>query len=354
MSLSRVWKILRKDFALGPRSPFFLYAIVLPVVLTLLFQLVFGSLFESDPRLGIVDEGGSAVTAAIERIDGIDLTLLGDADELTRRVEANDLDAGLILEADFDERLRAGDKPDLRFFLSGESLAADRIILSVTAIDAVREVEGSEAPVIVDIVDLGEAGLPVSVRLVPLIVFYALVMAGLFVPGSSLVEEKEHGTMMAMLVTPVRAGEVLVAKWALGVIFATVMSVATLALNGAIGARPLEVVAVVAVAGVLTSTIGLLVGVVAKDATMFFGIVKGTGFILFMPAAFYLFPSWPQWIAKFFPLYWVIEPIWQVAIMGERIGSVAGELAVALGITAALAALATTLARRMRTRMAAQ
>ena len=31
MSLTRVLKVLRKDLALGPRSPIFMYAIALPV-----------------------------------------------------------------------------------------------------------------------------------------------------------------------------------------------------------------------------------------------------------------------------------------------------------------------------------
>nr|MDA3935557.1 ABC transporter permease [Actinomycetota bacterium] len=66
MSLGRIWKVLRKDLALGPRSPFFLYAIILPFALTLVFQVAFGSLFEPSPRLGIVDDGSSEITARIQ------------------------------------------------------------------------------------------------------------------------------------------------------------------------------------------------------------------------------------------------------------------------------------------------
>ena len=44
------WHVLRKDLGVGPRSPIFLYAIVLPVILTLLIRVVFGSLFDPVPR----------------------------------------------------------------------------------------------------------------------------------------------------------------------------------------------------------------------------------------------------------------------------------------------------------------
>lgn len=354
MSLSRMWKVLRKDLALGPRSPIFLWAIILPFALTLILQVAFGSLFDPQPRLGIVDDGDSYITESVTEMDGVDVTLLEDEAELKRLVEENDLDAGLILPAGFDDAVRDGERPELQFFIGGESYASNRIILTVTTLDLVREIEGSEAPVVVDIVNFGDAGLPISIRLVPVIVFYALVIAGLFVPGSNLVEEKEHGTLMAMLVTPVKTADVLVAKWLLGVLLASVMAVASLALNGVLGSNWFEVILVVIVAAMLSAALGVVAGVFAKDSSIMFGIVKGAGIFLFAPAIFYVFPEWPQWIAKLFPLYWIIEPIWQVSVMGESIGTVTGELAIALGITAALGVLAAWLARRMQAQMAAQ
>jgi ABC-2 type transport system permease protein len=354
MSLSRFAKILRKDLALGPRSPIFLWMLVLPIALTLILQVAFGSLFNPKPRLGIVDEGDSEITAQIEQMEGIELTLLDDAEELKGLVEENDLDAGLVLQADFDEAVRAGAQPDLQFYVSGESYASNRIILTVTTLDLVREIEGSEAPVTVDVVSYGTAGLPISVRLVPVIVFYALTMAGIFVPGSSLVEEKEQGTLMALLVTPVRIGEVLAAKWSLGLLLASVMAAATLLLNQALGANWWQVLVVVIVAGALSSMIGLLIGTFAKDSTIMFGLVKGLGIFLFAPTLFYIFPEWPQWIAKLFPLYWILEPIWTVAIMGGSLSDVWVELTVAVGITVALVPVVGMVARRVQTEMAAR
>ena len=354
MSLARMWKVLRKDLALGPRSPFFIYAIVLPFVLTIILQFAFGSLFNPKPRMGIVDSGDSQITAAVQDMEGIELTLLDDEAALKEQVEGNDLDAGLILPAGFDKAVEDGDQPDLQFFVSGESYASNRIILTVTAIDLVREIEGGEAPVTVDIVNFGEEGLPISVRLVPVIVFYALVMAGIFTPGSNLDEEKEQGTLMALLVTPVKIGDVLAAKWMLGTLLASVMAAVTLALNQALGANWLDVLVVVLIAGMLTSMIGLLIGTFSKDSTVLFGIVKGLGIFLFAPTIFYIFPDWPQWIAKLFPLYWIIEPIWQVSIMGGSITEVWSELAVAMGITVALVPLIALLSRRVEEQMAAR
>jgi ABC-2 type transport system permease protein len=353
MSLSRIAAILKKDFALGPRSPVFLYTLILPAALTLVFQVAFGQLFAPQPRLGVVDQGSSEVVERLAATDGILLSEYDDAAVLREQVEANNLDAGIVLPAGFDEDVREGNRPPLDFFIGGESYASNRIILSVTAIDVLRDLEGAQAPVDVELVSFGSEGLPVSTRLIPVIIFYALVMAGVFLPGSSLVEEKERGTLMAVLVTPARVSEVLFSKWVFGTVLALTLSVATLLLNRAMGARPLEVFAVLFVAAALTAMIGLFAGVVAKNSTVLFGLLKGTGWLLFAPAIFYLFPDWPQWIAKLFPLYWIIEPIWQVSVMGRPISTVWVELTIAVGITLALVPLVAWLARRMQSQMAA-
>jgi ABC-2 type transport system permease protein len=347
MNLKRILHILHKDFSVGPRKPFFIWALVMPFALTLLFQFAFGSLFEPQPRLGIVDLGNSVITTEAEALEGFAVTILEDPEELLNRVESHDFDAGLVLSAGFDQAIRDGEKPLLQFYMSGESLASNRIIIAVTAVEMIRELEGAEPPVLVDTVYLGEPGLPISVRLVPVIVFYALVMAGIWVPSASLVEEKENGTLTAMIVTAAKASEVLVAKWLLGFIFALFLALATLLLNRAFGPRPLEVMAVIAVAAALTAEIGLIIGIVSKTATMLFTLIKSLGIFLFVPVIFYLFPEWPQWIAQFFPLYWIIKPIWEVSVMGQPLSTVWFEMLVALSLTVGLIPVIVLLKKRL-------
>lgn len=347
MSIRRILKIVGKDFAVGPRKPFFIWALVLPFALTLLFQFAFGSLFEPKPRLGLVDMGSSEFTSAVRELEGFEVFILSDGSELIRMVEDHDLDAGLILPAGFDRAVKAGEKPLLEFYMSGESLASNRIIIAVTAIEMVRNIEGTEAPVEVKTIYLGEPGLPITIRLVPVLVFYVLAMSGMWVPSSSLVEEKEKGTLTAILVSSASMNEVLAAKWLLGFIFSIIMAAITLVLNQAFGPRPLEVMAVIALAAALASMIGLLIGVVSKTATMLFTLIKSLGVFLFIPVIFYIFPEWPQWIAKFFPLYWIISPIWEVSVLGEPLNTVWFEMLVALAITLALIPMMLLLKKRM-------
>lgn len=352
MSLTRTFKVLGKEFRMGPRSPIFLWVLFLPVMFTLVLQVTFGSLFDPQPRLGIVDQGSSTITTAVLGMEGIDLALLDNAEDLKSQVEDDDLDAGLVLPTGFDDQVRSGARPPLEFYVGGESLASNRIILAVTTIDLVREIEGTPAPVDVEVVALGDEGLPIDVRLVPFIMMYALVVAAVFLPAFSIADEREKGTINALIVTPVKLSEIITAKGILGVILALAMTVFTLFLNGALGAEPFALFVVLLVGAVLCAEIGLIFGAASKDVNSVFALIKGTGILLIGPTVFYIWPDWPQWIAKLFPTYWVINPIFEVSLNNAGLGDVWVELLIGVGVIALLAMAVIAMTRRLGNKLA--
>lgn len=348
MSLQRIIKILLKDLRLGPRSPIFMYALIFPAAITLVVQVVFGSLFEPRPRMGIVDQGRSEITELMSQLEGVEVTLLKSVPQLKKRVEGNDFDAGLVLSEGFDAAMRSGQKPLLEFYIGGESLASNRIILAVTTLDIVRRVEGKAPPVEVEINTLGdEQELSIATRLLPLMVLLALFVAGLFVPAFGLVEEREKKTLTAVLVTPVRLSEVLIAKAALGFIMAVLIAFITLAFNGALGSQPAALLIALLVAALMTVEFGLIYGTVAKDIKTLFTFIKTLNIFLVAPVVFYIFPDWPQWIARIFPTYWVLDPIFEITTKNANLAAVRFDLGVAMAICGILLVPLWILKRRM-------
>lgn len=345
--------MLRKDLALGLRSPLFLYAVILPAALTLLVQVVFGSLFAAQPRLGVADLGRSQAAVAAADLEGIEVSFFDDAASLRQAIRENDVDGGFVLTAGFDDAVRAGEKPPVRLLLSGESLVSTRFVLSAAVLDMVREVEAAAPLVRVRFVGPGGAAAqPISARLVPMLVMYALVIAGTFVPASSLVDEKEKGTLTALLVTPLRVSEVVLAKGILGVLLALAMSLVTLAINGVLGTAGLALPLALLVAALFSALLGLVVGTAAGSSVALFTTMKSSGIFLVGPVFFYLFPDWPQWPAMVFPTYWIIDPVWELCILGSGLRAVWVELLVALAIGLALVPIICVLSRRMQSKAA--
>lgn len=349
MRLAPVLTILRKDLALGPRSPILLWALVLPLVYTLLLQLVFGSLFDSRPRVGVVDPGQSRVAELLRESQAVDARDVASQADLERLLRSFDLDAGVVLAAGFDTALAAGERPLLPLYLAGDSLASDRVLASLTTIDAVRAAEGRTEHVGVIVVRSGDApAQDLFERLIPLVVLLALVVASVFVPSFSLVEERERGTLAAVLVTPARLLDVLLAKGALGFVLGVSMALVTLALNGLLAGVSLALVASLVVGSVMSVLVGLLFGTLAKDAATLFTLIKSLSVLLIAPALFYVFPDWPQWIARLFPTAWFIDPIVAATSRGAGFAEVALDLLVALGWCALLALALALLSRRLQ------
>lgn len=353
MNLHRAWQVTSKELRLGPRSPILLFAVVMPLLITFLIEAVFGSLLDQDPRLGITDLGASQITTTAAALDGIDVTLVDDEDDLTARVEHHDLDAGLVLPRGFDEDLRAGRRPGLVFYVSGDSLASSRIVLAITTLELVREVSETGAPVEVAVTPVGDQDfVPLSDRLIPFSVFYAVVIAGMFLPASSLVEERSKRTIDAVLVTPTRMSEVLAGKGALGVLLAVAMGLVTLTLTRAFAGRPLEMAAFLVVGAAMVAELGLMLGCWARDVNTMYTAIKAGGIIIFLPAIFALFPGLPQWIPRLTPTYYFLQPIFELSVKGGDFGDVWDELLVAVLIVAALIPAVAAMGRRAERRLA--
>lgn len=353
MTAGHTATILQRDIKLGPRSPFVLWALVIPVVITLLIQGVFGGLFAAEPRLVIVDDGNSQISTDAAELEGIEVSFVDSREEMLEMVEANDADAGLYLPTGFDQAIRNGEQPPLELYVGGESLASNRIILGVTTLELIRQVEGSEPPVDVVVTQLGEEGVDLDLRLLPMILMMAVAVAAGFVPAASLVQEKEDRTLSALLVSPASMGDVLGAKGAFGVLLALVTGFATLLLNDAILGRAGTHLVILLVAALMMVELGLLLGMWAKDTNTMFASWKGGGILLFLPTVFYIWPDLPQWIGMLSPTYYFIDPAYRVISEGAAFSDVAGTLGIGALIILALAPVVMLAARRLERTFAA-
>ena len=232
--------------------------------------------------------------------------------------------------------------------MGGESLAANRIILGVTAVDLIRGVAGAPAPIEVAVTTVGEGdAVPIANRLLPLVMLYAIWIGGGMVPAASLVEEKERRTLQALLVTPVQVADVLVGKGVLGIVLALAAGVVTLAINNAFGSQPAALLLTLALAALMSAAIGLLFGSWARDTNMLFTASKASGILLFAPVIFFIWPNLPQWIAKVFPTYYFLSPLFEIAIKGASLADVWPELAIGLALCAALFMAVFAMGRRL-------
>jgi ABC-2 type transport system permease protein len=333
MNLRRFAVLLRRELVQGPKNFIFLWAVVLPIVMSLVLSLVLGTLFDAKPRLGIVDQGTSQLVSLARETPSIITKEYGSVNDIEQAVETGAVDFGIVLPEDFDGSVTNGQQVEIAAYVWGESLAKHRMVLQVTLLDLVRELSGQEAPVDIRMNTLGEeVSIPWSDRLLPFLVLMAVFVAGMFLPATSLVTEKQNRTLEALTVTPATLREVFMAKGTIGFILSLTMGLIILALNQAFGGQPGLLVLMLALGAVMAAELGLILGSLVKDMTSLFATWKFGGILLFGPALIYLFPEIPQWIAKVFPTYYLVEPVVEISQRGGGWADIATNVFVMVGL----------------------
>jgi ABC-2 type transport system permease protein len=348
MNLRRVAVLLGKELISGPRNFIFILAILAPILLTLVFSLLFGTWFSDKAKLGIADEGHSELPLLAAEIDSLIVRDYETNSELRDAVSAGEVDVGVVLPSDFDNRIAARESTELKAYIWGESLLKYRAVLGTTLVALIRDIAGQEPPVEIITTTLGDAQtLPWEDRLLPFIVMLSLLIGGLMVPATSMVQEKQNRTLRALTVTPTTLADLLAAKGSLAILVSVFMGSVTLALNRAWGGEPLLLLVALVLGAMMAAGIGLLLGVLVKDINTLFATMKSMGIVLYAPALVYMFPEIPQWIGKIFPTYYLIQPVIEIIQKGASWKDVLPEFIILVVLIVVLFILVAFVGRRI-------
>ena len=105
MNIRRIFVLLGKELRHSSKNFIFVFAIVVPVVLTLVVSLLFGTLFPGKPKLGINDQGSSQLTAMLSETDALLTSEFDNEESLRSAVESGGLDFGIVIPPGFDSDL---------------------------------------------------------------------------------------------------------------------------------------------------------------------------------------------------------------------------------------------------------
>jgi ABC-2 type transport system permease protein len=347
MNLRRVGVLISKELIYGSKNLMFIFAVVIPLALSLILSLLVGTLFSGKPRLGVADLGSSQLPGRLAQLDYVATRTYDSAATLKADVQRGALDVGLVLPAGLDSALQSGQSSDLELYVWGESLLKNRTVLAVTISREIIALAGRDIPVQTVTTLIGDkASVSWQARLFPLLVAMAIILGGTMIPSTALVEEKEKRTLTALAVTPATMGEIKAAKSITGALVSVLMGAIILTLNRAWGAQPAAMLVLLALSATLSAGFGLILGTLLKDMNTLFTAIKGLGLLLYAPALIQMFPQLPQWVARLFPTYYMINPIVEMSLHGAGWRDIAGDVAVLCVLIVGTLVIAGLLGRR--------
>ena len=108
MSIRRIGVLLAKEIFQGPKNYLFIFAIATPFLISIMFSLIFGTLFSEKPRLGIVDEDSSQLVTLSLANEALVTKEYDSFPEMKEAVEIGSVDLGIVLPQSFDSAVVEG------------------------------------------------------------------------------------------------------------------------------------------------------------------------------------------------------------------------------------------------------
>ncbi|RSK25866.1 hypothetical protein EJF36_02580 [Bacillus sp. HMF5848] len=152
-------------------------------------------------------------------------------------------------------------------------------------------------------------GVDQELMLLPSWIIFAQVMVGLLIIAPGFIEEKEHKTLDALLISPLSLRQIIFAKCFVVLVFSLISQMFVYMVNFGITMELLTLVPMMIIGGGLFVLIGLLVGLTMNSSKTSSAVSSIIMVVLFMTASFYQqFPTWED-IVQFVPSVTVAENI---------------------------------------------
>lgn len=319
--------IVAKDLRLFTRDRFYVLVTVMGLVFFVGLFWVLPATVQATLPVGVHLPGPQRLLIAgmAESADeGVELVAFESRDELAEAVAAGDkVIAGLSFPRGFFTDVATGTPTTVEVLLAGEAPAALRPALAAAVRELAFLVAGEDPPVALPELEemvLGEdrSDAPLALRdqLRPLLIFLVL-MTEMLALASLVAVEIVQRTATAVLVTPVRVGQLLAAKALFGSVLAFGQALVVAVATGTLAHEPLLVLTTLLLGSLLVTGVGLLSGSAGQDfiTTVFWGMLFLVP--LLIPAFAVLFPGTPALWIRLLPSYGVVEVLVRTTGYGE-------------------------------------
>ena len=251
MSAVRLLAVVRKEFLQFIRDRATLrLVLILPLMMMFIFGYVVSTDVKSVPAAAALQDTGLPARELYERFQQtgfFDFTrYVHSAEEVGRLIQAGKVKTGVVIPSDYSERISRGETAQVQVLIDGSDPLVSRTALNT--VEMLGQISGSSV-LAQRLQRLSGGGksveLPVDVRArvwynpnmdsvkfnLPGLVGVILQNVTIALIAHAMVREREQGTMEQLIVTPVRAPELIIGKMAPYVVISVIDATLVVALG---------------------------------------------------------------------------------------------------------------------------
>jgi ABC-2 type transport system permease protein len=337
MNFGIIRALAAKDLSLFFRNKFYALITALGIITYIIIYFVMPSTVDESLKVGLY---APVVPPVFERIpeEGLIIDAVESEEALTSAVTDGKYAAGIALPADILDKLEQGLKPLIKLYFTADAPVEvkDAIEVMVTELAYLQTGQPLAIETSAEILGPDKIGeqVPTRDRMRPLFAILLLMFETMGL-ASLISEEVEHGTVQALLITPMTVIDLFAAKGIMGISLAFGQAVLFMAIVGGLNSQPLIMLTSLFLGGILVTGAAFLIASLAKDmmSVMAWGIVVVIA--LSVPAFGILFPGTITGWVKVLPSYYLVDTIHQVASLDAGWSHIWSNLLVLLGFNAA-------------------
>ncbi len=258
---------------------------------------------------------------------------------------------GLVIPANFEAEVRAGQHPALQLYINGDDISDQQRQLIVGALTNYSRAVVSPAPVTLTMATInppkpGNVVADLTTSFYAIAALVSSFMVGTAVAPGLLIEEKEKKTLRMLMVSPASWTDVIAAKLLVAFSYQVILAVVALAITkGFVGQVPL-VLLFALLGSFLSVAVGALAGSIFKTqgAT---GAFAGVGSFLYLIPVFFVGPvgevlvgSGATQFVKALPTYWLADGVSNAIFNQSTLTTTLLDAGIVLGSTLVLFLLA--------------
>jgi ABC-2 type transport system permease protein len=364
MHIRSILAIARKDALDVLLNKTTLVLLITPIILSLFFFLISTLIGSHNTEILVYNPGQSHVVSVVsESFSDSQVIQANSPADVSAAFGPNGIHksssyaVGLVIPANFDSSLRAGNHPQLSLYINGDDVGTQQSLLVQTAlIGYARTVANPQPPISLTtnmINPPSDTNIGVDIgRIYAVTALLVSFMVGTSLIPSLLIEEKEKKTMRMLMVSPASFTDVVLGKLLVVLVYQLVLSGVVLAIQGGYTGEVSLVLLYTLLGSCFGLALGLLFGSIFQTASAA-GAVSGiVSFIYILPGLFVgllgqlLGNSFVTQLIKILPTYYIADGAYNAI---ENQGTVGGNLldiGVTLGCTIILLVIAVRALRR--------
>lgn len=302
--------LVAKDIKLFFRDKFFGIMTVAGIVAYILFYFLMPSQVDETLEIGLYAPGITALADLDLESEGLIIRNMTSQEELKTAITGRELPTGLAIPGDMQDKLLAGEKPQIFLYFSSDLPLELRETYTLLISEMMNELLGYKLAVAaVEIVlgpDMAGKQIPVRDRMIPLFAFMLLIIETMGL-ANLLTSELENGTLQALLTTPMKISDLFAGKGLTGILLAFTQATLVMLITGSLAQQTLLILVTLLLGSIMVTGMAFIIAALSKDVMTVMAWSMLFMIAMLIPSFSVMFPGPTSGWIRVLPSFFLVE-----------------------------------------------